>query len=278
MKIISAAEYQEKMTQEVIPFLAARRRSGSFERREGEPLYFERLEAEHPAASVVLVHGYSEGIDKFRESAYYVLHMGMNVWLIQQREHGRSFRSTDDPDLICIRDYRDLVEDLHFFVSRIVKKDPAGKDLPLYLYGHSMGGGVSTCYLEQYPDDFKKAVLSSPMLELNAGGTPVWAAAAYAKLTILMGKGAGYAPGSAPFTGREDFENACTTCRERYDFWLEEQKAHRENQMCVMALSTVYQFLQLTRFASSPKNTARIKADVLLFRAGKDTLVAPGGQ
>ena len=288
MEIISSAGYAQTMDNEVLPYLAARRQSGTFERKKGEPLYYEHFTADLPVATLVLVHGFTEGIDKFRETVFYFLTAGYHVWIFQQREHGKSFRSTGDPDLICIRDYQDLVEDLHAFVTTVVKK-PQDKtqgdtrkrlqeELPLYLFGHSMGGGVSACYLEQYPDDFSKAVLSSPMMALHSGGMPVWAGAAYAKLSILTGRAAAVLPGSLPFSGKPDFENSCTNCRERYEYWFREQKARRENQMCLTAVATAYQFLRLTRFVTDPKNTQRVKADVLLLQAGKDTMVAPGGQ
>ena len=41
---------------------------------------------------------------------------------------------------------------------------------------------------------------------------------------------------------------------------------------------TARQFLKLTKTATSPKNCAKVQADVLLVQAGKDTMVNPGGQ
>ena len=278
MEIIRSDGYARTMREEVLPFLDKKRQSGTFERKAGEPIYYEHFEADAPRAAVVLVHGFTEGIDKFRETALYFLMEGYSVWMLQQREHGRSFRSTGDQNLICIRNYKDLVEDLHYFVRQVVRKAPENQGMPLYLFAHSMGGGVGGCCLEMYPEDFEKAILSSPMMELNTGGTPIWAAAAYARLAIATGRGAMPMPGSAAFSGRPDFENSCTNCRERYEFWFEEQKARRENQMCVTAVATAYQFLQLIRYVVRPANIQRIKAQVLLLQAGDDNMVAPGGQ
>ena len=114
MDIIRSVRYAETMKNEVLPYLASRKEDGTFERRKGEPIYYEHFTADQPHASVVLVHGFTEGIDKFRETVFYFLTAGYHVWLIQQREHGKSFRSTKDHNLIYIRDFQDLVEDLHY--------------------------------------------------------------------------------------------------------------------------------------------------------------------
>ena len=48
-------------------------------------------------------------------------------------------------------------------------------DAPLFLFGHSMGGCVSALFLEKYPDTFKAAVLTSPMLKMLFGTMPDFA-------------------------------------------------------------------------------------------------------
>ena len=278
MKIIPAADYEREMKETVLPYLEERRKSGTFERVADQKLYYEAYEADEPKGTVVIVHGFSEAIDKFYETVWYFLQNGFNVWQLQQREHGRSWRSTKKPELIYIPDYRYLVEDLRYFTVNVVKKAACTAELPLYLFAHSMGGGVSACYLEKYPDDYTKAILSSPMLEMNSGSTPSLAAAAFARAMVIAGKGQDSMPGAQPFSGKEDFENSCSNCLERYRHWFRIQKEHPEYQMCVPAIRTALEFLHLTRAATSAVNTARVKASVLLFQAAHDTMVKPKGQ
>jgi len=213
---------------------------------------------------------------KFNEAVYYFINEGFNVWQIQQRGHGISYREVSDPSLVSISDFHDLIEDLHYFVTGIVKKKNTG--LPLYIYGHSMGGGVSAVYLETYPQDFEKAILSSPMLELDSGGLPLWAAVIYARLMILIGKGNSYMPGNKPFSTTPDFENSCSNCRIRFDYWFRQCCEKEEYRTCACAVITALQFLKLTRFATKAANCAKVRADVLLFQAGHDNMVKPGGQ
>ena len=246
MQIISSEAYNATMNSLVLPFLKQARQSGIFERVSGQPLYYEYYHAMAPKGTLVLVHGFTEGIAKFREMVYYFLRSGLDVWQLQQREHGKSYRSTSDPFLVYIEDYNDLVEDLHSFIVDVVKNDPDSAGLPLYLMGHSMGGGVSACLLSRYPDLAVKAVLTSPMLEMNSGNIPVWAAKIFAKTMILLGKGRNYMPGSTAYSPDDDFEHACATSPERYTWWLEQTRIHKEYQMSACAISTALQFLLLT--------------------------------
>ena len=227
---------------------------------------------------LVLVHGFTEGMVKFYETAYYFLQAGMDVWMLQQRGHGKSYRAgVEDVSLVQIDDYNDLIEDLHYFVHEIVM--PAAKEgLPLYVYGHSMGGGVSAIYLERYPGDFSKAVLNAPMLELDSGGIPVWAAVAFAKVMIFFGKGKNYMPGSKPYDGKDDFEGSCTTCRERYMQYQNLIRQHDFLKMCATSITTAMEFFRLTKDVTKPENMEKVRAKVLLFQAGKDNMVLPGGQ
>ena len=179
LNIIKDKEYRNAMQQTVLPFLNAQKEKGSFARVSGQNLNYEHFPAlpgnAAPAGDIVMVHGFTENISKLYETAWYFLNSGFRVWLLQQRGHGASYRTVKDPSLVHIRNYKDLVEDLHYFVAEIVRPALAaeaaaagGAGSPLYLFGHSMGGGVSALYLERYPDDFKKAILSSPMLEISA--------------------------------------------------------------------------------------------------------------
>ena len=266
------------MKERVIPYLAARKEPGYYERTPGRRLYYEHFKADAPKASIVMVHGFTEAINKFYETAYYFLSEGFHVWLFQQREHGRSYRSTTDPYLVNIENYEDLILDLYGFVTDKVKQDPETALYPLYLFGHSMGGGVSACCLERYPDVFEKAVLSSPMLEISSGSIPTWAAKAFSNVMIRLGKGKNYLPGSAPFSGKPDFINSCSNCEERYDYWFRQQKAHLDFQTCISGIRTALELLKITIEATEPENCRRIKAKVLLMQAGLDTMVKAGGQ
>lgn len=278
MQLIREEGYTETMEHTVLPYLRERVVSGSFERIPGENIVYRSFSADHPKADLVMVHGFTEGIDKFNEVIYYFLKEGFQVWQIQQRGHGKSVRLVDVPSLVHIDSFKALLDDLHYFVSKVVdqnRKDPA---LPKCIYGHSMGGGVSAAYLETWPDDFQKAVLTSPMLELDSGGTPTWLASLYSRFQINRGKGKEYLPGTSPFNPEPDFENSCGNSRARYDYWFPKMLERKEYQTSAPSIATALEFLRLTRYATSKKNCSKVKADVLLIQAGRDQVVKPGGQ
>lgn len=273
MKLLHSAHYQKEIDNIALPYLKKRCRSGRFERICGQKLYYEYYRADKPETTIVLLHGFSEAIPKFTEMIYYFVQSGFDVWALQQREHGLSYRSSEDLSLVDITDYRDLIRDAHYFVHHVVKKRGS-----LYLYAHSMGGAVGACYLECYPEDFEKAVLTSPMLEMNSGDIPVWFAAAYARVQCALGHGSDYMPGTGPFVPTSDFEGGNTTDPNRYMFWFNQQKEHREFQMCGCSIRCALQFLHMTQAATLPRNVHRIRADVLLIQAGRDAMVKSGGQ
>ena len=326
VQIFPAKDFSETMDSVITPYVVARRKTGYYARVDGQPMYYEHISLTEEdvrstghRGTIVLVHGFSEGVRKFYETVWYFMHLGYDVWLYQQRGHGLSYHETKIPSLVHIGDYRSLIADLHAFVEHVVRpaSNGAGNAVQpvsngeenavrtaskgagnvaqptsnaaeeakgsewarkLILFAHSMGGAVGADLIEHYPDDFDKAILTSPMLQLDSGSTPVWQAELAARLLILLGKGGNFMPGAHGWEGKPDFEGSCTNCRERYDYWFREQCAHPENQMTGASVKTSLEFLKLTRDIAKPDNCAAVKIPVLLFQAEKDGTVLPGGQ
>ena len=286
MEFITEDNYQEKMEQIVLPFLAKRREAGTFERVPGQSLYYEHYADDTCTSTIVLLHGFTEGIGRFYETVYYFLLNGFEVYLLQQREHGRSYRSTSDPSKVNIEDYHDLVEDAHRFVHAIVfEKSPLvyanvhGQGTGTWiLFGHSMGGCVASRYIELYPEDFPKAVLTSPMLDLNSGKTPYLLARTVKRKKKKRGHGSDYMPGAGPFKQEPDFADASTNCEARYLYWFRQCQADEKLQMSGATVNSAVSFDDMIRDAKRKENLKKIKADTLLVQAGSDRLIPPKGQ
>ena len=144
-------------------------------------LYYELYPQETKKGTIVISYGFTESCLKYHELIYYFYLQGYKVAIMDHRGHGKSMREVEDHTIVHIGLFSRYVKDLHRFVKTVVK--PMAKDLPLYLYAHSMGGCIGAFYLEQYPEDFAKAVLNAPMLGVNLGGVPSWAARAPACVT-----------------------------------------------------------------------------------------------
>ena len=122
------------------------RQEGTFSGFDGKELYYEYFQTQESHGAVVIVHGLSEFSRKYHEFAWYLLNQGYDVFLYDQRCHGRSCRLTPRQDLIHVDHFSHYAKDLDCFIRDVVRK---ATDLPLHLFAHSMGGGVVSLFLEQ---------------------------------------------------------------------------------------------------------------------------------
>ena len=218
MRWITEENYAQQMREEAEPYLAARMEAGFDERVAGEPIYYEHYRADAPEGVIVISHGFTESIRKFTESIYYMLQAGYEVWGLDHRGHGRSYRpGDDDPYVVHAERFEDYVQDLVHLTETRVK--PAAGALPVYLFCHSMGGCIGARAIEEYPALFQKAVLSSPMLGVVTGNTPAPLACAVLR---VKGMGAKGREPLSPVTGFKETEEdgavsaANSDCRFRY--------------------------------------------------------------
>ena len=223
----------------------------------------------------MISHGFTESIQKFTESIYYMLQAGYEVWGLDHRGHGYSYRVNDNPFVVHTDRFRDYVLDLKHLTEKRIK--PAAGKLPVYLYCHSMGGCIGAWMIERYPKLFDKAVLSSPMLGLSFGKIPVPVVYAGAKLKSLKrGKDAPVNP-TDEFEA-EDFENSCDSSACRYHYYYQKRLADRKLQTRAPSLGWGMESAKACARVTSEFWTSRIRIPVLLCQAGNDTVVKNASQ
>lgn len=184
LSVLKEDTFREDMSA-VSQQLDACRVDGTFAGFDGKELYYEYFQVENSRGAVVIVHGLSEFTGKYHEFAWYLLNHGYDVFLYDQRSHGRSCRLTDRMDMIHVDKFCHYQLDLHRFICDVVKK---ATDKPLWLYTHSMGGAVALQYLAAHPDTFEKAILSAPMIEpLTKGVSPFVARWGLTVCTLFTG-------------------------------------------------------------------------------------------
>lgn len=288
--IIADKLLKRTMEQEILPFLSSIGESGyvaAVDPADGagrKPssaatagrLYYEVYTPDSPRGAIVISHGYSESILKYKEVIYYFVRAGYQVYLADHRGHGRSLRETEHPNMIHITRFMDYVNDLHSFITKVVKPS-TGSNLPLYLYAHSMGGAIGALYLETWPDTFQKAVLTAPMLGISMGAFPAPCARALGRIMISQGKGASYAPGQHPYRSGEPFEESCSACRERFDLYHEMREADPLLQACGSSYSWAYESLNACRAITQKRNCQKITVPVLVFQSMNDSTVKASG-
>ena len=276
MNWIREANYKEDMEAVVEPYVAARTEAGTFERIKGQKIYFETYKADKAKGAIVLSHGFTESVRKFTESVYYMLQAGYNVYAVDHRGHGRSYRPNDNPYVVHAEKFEDYVLDLEYFTREIVKGEKKETG-PLYLYGHSMGGCIGAWTIEQYPDLFQKAVLSSPMLGLSFGKIPLPVAYAFATLKGLGEKGKEPLSPVEAFP-EETYEASASNSEARFLWYREKRRLDSRLQTCAGSTRWGREAIRACRHVTNPKEIARIRIPVLLFQAEKDAYVENGAQ
>lgn len=264
--------YFQFMRETVEPYLAVHRTEGFFASKDDKRLYYECEILPDAKGAVVISHGYNESAEKFREMAYWFMQMGFSVFALDHRGHGRSHRLSPDLALTDIESFSDYVRDLHCFVKKIVQ--PKAKGLPLYLYGHSMGGAVSILYLQNHPSVFQKAILTSPMLKPKTEGIPTTVTRAMSAVCRIFGRGDRLVfTAKSGFNDNEQFETSPDTSVERFEYYRQKRVAYPYLQNSYPSYRWVNESLRIGRYMLDPIRCARIKIPVLLFSAGDDDLV-----
>lgn len=244
---------------------------GYFSMQNNQQLYYELYTAEHAAGVIVICHGFTESCAKYREMIYYCLQNHFHVLTYDQRGHGRSFREIKNPCKVHIKNFKSYIEDLHQLVTAIIQ--PSFPELPLFLFGHSMGGCIASRYLETHPDTFERAVLSSPMLGIKTGRLPLPAALLIAGFMKLAGQGTAYVIGHGDFIPEANFENSHSTSEVRYRLYHDLRLATPAFQTSGADYDWLLAALSASKSAIRPSNVIKIRIPVLLFESEQDSCV-----
>ena len=115
-------------------------------------------EATHIIANLCIVHGFGHYSQEFYEMAYFLAKNGINCHLIDLRGHGYSGG--------CRFDW--TIEDLQTDILTLIKQAEAdGVDLPIYIFAHSLGGGlVTSLFINNQYLQVNGIILSAPLLGL----------------------------------------------------------------------------------------------------------------
>lgn len=124
---------------------------------QGAPVKGYVWQAENPRGIVLLTHGFGEYASRYVEKYHGLIpelvRNGLTVYTYDQRGHGGS----GGPRAVV--DIQVLVED-HLKARNALRDQP----LPLFLFGHSMGGLVAAASAASDPGGLSGVILSSPAL------------------------------------------------------------------------------------------------------------------
>src|SRR3954454_22639628 len=120
-------------------------------------LYWQRWAPSATRATVVLAHGVSEHSGRYEWTAEQLAARGYATWALDHRGHGRS----EGP-----RAYIDRMDNAVADLDQLVEMARSGG--PLFLLGHSFGGGVSLAYTAKHQEKLDGLILSAPLAALEA--------------------------------------------------------------------------------------------------------------
>ena len=227
VKFVSESDFIKSYNNLIIPYITKRRTDGTFCGFNQAEIFYSIFKADKERGKVILLHGYTEGIEKYRELIYYFLQDGLSVYVYDQRSHGKSHHPVSDVTLVHVDSFDEYVYDLEYFIDNVVSNVLPNKkgEVPLFIYAHSMGGAVATLYLEKGGTKIKKAVLNAPMIAHRRPSI------SHVIMLPLLSIVALFAPKKRIFTmpkypGYENFEDYSGTSAQR--FWAYENYK-REN-------------------------------------------------
>ena len=122
-------------------------------------------------AVLFLVHGLGEHCGRYANHVNHYVPLGYAIYGLDLPGHGKS-----DGEREVIERFADYIDPLAKYYQMVKNWQP---DKPVFIFGHSMGGLITCCFLLDHPADFKGAILSAPAIKVSDSISPV---------TVTMGK------------------------------------------------------------------------------------------
>ncbi len=271
---LSEENFKQTMEQEIEPYLAQYLEEGYVE-NEGIELHYKKYQTGTAKKAIVISHGFTENSEKYNEPIYYFVKAGFDVYIMEHRGHGYSTREVEDYSLVHVESFDDYQSDFKKFMDEVVV--PTNGDQPLYAFAHSMGGNIMARFLEDCPEYFDAAILSSPMMQIKTGGVPEPIVSMVSMSAKLIGKGTSYVFGYGPYVEQYNYEESSVKSEARYEYCYSKEIADERYKGNAPTFSWAGAAMKQTRRILKEENLAKIQVPVLLFQAEEDHLVGDAG-
>jgi len=116
------------------------------------------LPEEKPKALLCLIHGFGEHINRYQHLAAYFGKQQIGLIGFDLIGHGKS-----DGKRGVVRNYETFMQHISEFLLLVEAKF---KDVPLFLYGHSMGGNLVATFSINYQPKLQGIIITSPWIQL----------------------------------------------------------------------------------------------------------------
>ena len=264
--------FPEFVSETLLPFWDDQVIKGHFVNKQKLDIHYAYVLVPDAEKAVVFSPGRVEGYAKYQEVLYDFTQQGYSVFIIDHQGQGLSSRRLDNKYKGYVENFNDYVVDFHQFIEEIVKPKYDGE---LLLASHSMGGAIGLRYIEQYPNQFTKAVFSSPMWGLSSGSLPQWIARSIFSVanwtTKLIMDQSPYFFGGKDYSPTPFEENQLTNSKTRYDYFRSVYAANPELQLGSVTFSWIKESVDAIDIAFEQLHL--VKLPVMVFQAKDDEVV-----
>ncbi|SDW03270.1 alpha/beta hydrolase [Marinobacter mobilis] len=112
--------------------------------------------SDRPLAVLVISHGMAEHASRYGALASWLNEHGIEVFALEHRGHGPFCEKQERGHYSDQNGWQKVVDDLHAVIRFGHQQHP---DLPLTLFGHSMGSFIAQACAQQYGDDLDNLIL-----------------------------------------------------------------------------------------------------------------------
>jgi lysophospholipase len=221
--------------------------------------------------TVVFLNGRADFLERYFETMGEMQRRGFHIAGFDWRGQGGSQRLLRDHLRGHIRSYREYDEDLRTVMEGVVTKNCPG---PYYAIGHSTGGHILLRALSR-KKWFKKAIVTSPLMEMQYGNWPKGLAFLLAAIATAFGFGWCYLPGfkQPPFLLRGFEGNPLTSDATRWKRDLNLLQQHPNlgvgGPTFAWLVATMLSFKDLHR----RRKSQGLNCPVMMILAGRERVV-----
>ena len=227
--------------------------------------------ARRKRGTVILLHGRTEFVEKYFETANDMRRRGFSAVTFDWRGQGGSQRFLKNRNKGHVDDFADYVLDLEAVMKQVVLADCPP---PYYLLGHSTGAAVALLYARRARTQIERMVLLAPLLGI--AGKSRRLLMMRSGLMRFFGLGEAFIPGgSNTLVQTEPFEgNALTSDRVRFERNHAVIAARPDLGLGSPTISWIHAAMEAAESFDSPDFPASVPMPVLMVMAGRESVVS----